>query len=505
MAATRAAWLKRSFLVLLVVVVLVSGWYAYTQGWLGPVEQWINQAVARLRTKDGNQPSAANPHAGHGMAGMTMPGMDATASESMGTPSAVPGHATVMIPGELQQRIGVRIGQVERGPLQMHVDALGIVQPNETQVARVSIKTEGWVDQLFVNFVGQTVRKGDPLLSIYSPQFLSTQQELLNALRTDQSLGGSRSSLALAARRRLELWDVPADEIDRMVQSGQPQRDLVLKSPINGTVLEKKVFEKQYVTPDKELYVIGDLSTVWVQAKVYEYEIPHVELGQPATITIPVMPDRQFTGKVVFIQPTVEEITRTVQVRVELPNQEGIFKPGMFAEIAIQHPMGDGLLVPTSAVLRTGERDIAYRVEPGDHFIPIAVKISPIQFGDNYQVLEGLHEGERIVTSANFLIDSESRIRSGGGGMAGMHHHGGDQGEKATPQAVPSGHEGHQAPNSGHSEHQAPDMQMDHSEHGGQKQPAQDHSGHEGHDMSEMPGMSDMPGMDHSQHGGAKR
>ncbi len=347
---------------------------------------------------------------------------DAMPIEATGTSSHVPGHATVMIPGELQQRIGVRVGRVERGPLKMRVNALGIVQPDETRVARIGIKTEGWVDHLFVNFVGQAVHKGDRLLSIYSPQFLSTQQELLNSLPAERNMGGDGQTLSEAARRRLELWDVPQDEIEQLMRTGQSQKDLILKSPISGTVLEKNVFEKQYVTPEKELYVIGDLSTVWVQAKVYEYEIPHVELGRPATVTIPSLPDRQFTGKVVFIAPTVDEVTRTVQVRIELSNKEGIFKPGMFAQISIQHPMGDGLLVPTSAVLQTGERNIAYRVESDDHFVPVAVKISPIQFGDQYQILEGLKEGERIVTSANFLIDSESRIRLGGGGMAGMDH-----------------------------------------------------------------------------------
>jgi Cu(I)/Ag(I) efflux system membrane fusion protein len=271
-------------------------------------------------------------------------------------------------------------------------------------------------------------------------------------------VGGGQQSLSSAARRRLKLWDVPPDAIDQLVRTAQPQKDLVLKSPINGTVLEKKVFEKQYVTPEKELYVIGDLSTVWVQAKVYEYEIPHVELGQPATVTIASLPDRQFTGKVVFVQPTVEEVTRTVQVRVELPNPGGTFKPGMFAQISIRHPMGEGLLVPTSAVLRTGERDIAYRVEPGDHFVPVAVKLSPIQFGERYEVLEGLKEGEKVVTSANFLIDSESRIRLGAGGMAGM-------------------------------------PGMDHAGHGGKQPPAKD----SGHDHPADGARQAMPGMDHSK------
>ena len=489
MAQTRRRWFGRLLALLLVAALAAGIWYADTRGWLMPVRNWLSQRQTTGSPKEvapanatiwtcAMHPQVRQDHPGRcPICGMNLvrvrseetdkAGGGGTSTESMGTPSTVPGHTTVMIPGELQQRIGVRIGQVEKGPLLMSVDALGIVQPNETQVARVNIKTEGWVDKLFVNFVGQTVRKGDPLLSIYSPNFLSTQQELLNALRSEQTAGGGQQSLSSAARRRLELWDVPADEIDRMVQSGKPQQDLVLKSPIKGTVLEKKVFEKQYVTPDKELYVIADLSTVWVQAKVYEYEIPHVELGQPAKVTIASLPNQQFTGKVVFVQPTVELITRTVEVRVELPNQEGVFKPGMFAQVSIRHPMGEGLLVPTSAVLRTGERDIAFRVEPGDHFVPVAVKLSPIQFGDRFQVLEGLKEGEQIVTSANFLIDSESRIRLGAGGMAGMagmDHAGGHRGKAVVD---------------------------------GKQAPAKD-SGHGGEAMPEMPGM-DRSKMQHKE------
>ncbi len=347
--------------------------------------------------------------------GKSAPADGSTPAEQPGTPSGVPGHAAVTIPGELQQRIGVRIGRVEKGPLRATIRAVGIVEPDETRLARVSIKTEGWVDKLAVNFVGQTVRKGDPLLTIYSPQFFSTQQELLTALRIERTLGdGQRqNTLADAARRRLELWDVPPAEIDRVVQTGRPQKDLTLRSPIDGTVLERNVFRRQYVTPEKELYVIGDLSTVWVQAKVYEYEIPHVALGQPAAVTIASLPNRQFAGKVVFVQPTVDPATRTVQVRIALPNPEGVLKPGTFAQVALSHAMGEGLLVPVSAILRTGEQDIAYRAAPGGRFVPVAVKLGPAEFDGQYQILDGLKEGDRIAISANFLIDSESRIRAG--------------------------------------------------------------------------------------------
>jgi Cu(I)/Ag(I) efflux system membrane fusion protein len=267
---------------------------------------------------------------------------------------------------------------------------------------------------VFVGYTGQKVKKGDRLLSIYSPQFLTTQQQYLDARQAKEP------TMVELARQRLKLWDVPDDEIKKLEKTGKPQTNLTLRSPLTGTVLTKNVFAGQYVTPQSDLYVVADLSTVWVQAKVYEYELPHVEVGQPATVTLPALPERKFTGKVVFLQPTVDEATRTVQVRIELPNKDGLLRPGMFAHVIIEHTMGEGLLVPAAAVLRTGEQDIAYRVKAPGRFVPVAVKISPLHFGDRFQILEGLKAGDQVVTSANFLIDSESRLRSGGGGMPGM-------------------------------------------------------------------------------------
>jgi Cu(I)/Ag(I) efflux system membrane fusion protein len=296
----------------------------------------------------------------------------------------------------------------------MSVRTVGIVETDETKVAHIHLKTEGWVEKVFVGYTGQKVKKGDPLLAIYSPQFLTTQQEFLNALQ------GKQPALVELARRRLELWDVPADEIKELESHGKPSTFLTLRSPLEGTVLVKNTFAGQYVTLEKELYVLADLSTVWVQAKVYEYELPHVEKDQPAFVTVPALPEKMFSGKVVFLQPTVDPKTRTVQVRVELPNEEGLLRPGMFAHVTIEHSMGTGLLVPASAVIRTGERDVAYLVKSEGRFVPVEVKISPFRFeaakgaGGRFQVLEGLKAGDLVVTSANFLIDSESRLRLGG-------------------------------------------------------------------------------------------
>jgi Cu(I)/Ag(I) efflux system membrane fusion protein len=346
------------------------------------------------------------------MPGMKMEGEQADSSE-------VEGYVDVKIAPDLQQSLGVKFGEVEQAKLQMSVRAVGIVRPDETKVAHVNLKTEGWVEDLFVNYTGQEVQKGDPLLAIYSPDFLTTQSEYLIA-RQAKSSSDKTFSLTEAVLRRLELWDVPQDEIDELVRTKEIRKNLTLRSPLTGAVLEKHAFEGQHVGPKDELYVIADLSTVWVQAKVYEYELPHVALDAPAGVTIPALPDEEFNGKVVFIQPTLDEATRTAQVRIELPNPHGRLKPGMFAHIRLTHDMGEALLVPATAIMRTGERDLAFRVDAEDRFVPAEVKISPIKFEERFQVLEGLKAGDKVVTSANFLIDSESRLRAGGGGMAGM-------------------------------------------------------------------------------------
>jgi Cu(I)/Ag(I) efflux system membrane fusion protein len=438
MAAARRQWLLWLAALAALAVIGAGSWYAHARGWLAPLEDW-----ARRLVKPG---AGAASHGGMGMGGMSMGGMSmggmsmggmSMGSMSLGKHSEVPGHAEVTLPGEVRQRIGVTVGTVKEAPLRMSVRTVGIVQTDETKLAHVHLKTEGWVHKVFVDYIGQQVEKGAPLLSIYSPQFLTTQREYLSTRRAERGrrpLGGDRS-LAGLALQRLELWDVPKDEIRQLEKTGKPHKYLTLRSPIKGTVLSRNAFAGQYVTPQTELYAVADLSTVWVQAKVYEYELPHVELGQPVAVTVPALPERKLTGKVVFVQPTVDQSTRTAQVRIELPNKEGLLRPGMFAHVVIEHAMGKGLLVPASAVIRTGERDIAYRVESKGRFVPVVVQVSPLRFGNRFQVLEGLKAGERVATSANFLIDSESRLRAGGGmsmpGMAGIDM-GGKKGKEST-------------------------------------------------------------------------
>ncbi len=356
------------------------------------------------------------------MPGMQMPGMEmAPAEPNTGGRQAPEGLSTVTIAPTVQQRIGVTLGKAEMTPLVLRIRTVGIVRPNETKVAHIHLKTEGWVQKLFVSFTGQTVKAGDPLLSIYSPAFFAAQREFLVALQAAKTTPSPDQQIVVdAARTRLQLWDVPQEEIESLEKTGKVLKDLILRTPISGTVLEKKAFEGQYVAPQDELYLVADLSTVWVQAKVYEYELPHAQLNMPVTVTLPAFPAREFTGQITFIDPTVEEPARTVQVRVELPNENSQFKPGMFANVLISHQMGQGLTVPSSAVIRTGRRNIAYRVEAQDRFVPVEIVVNPIQFEDRFQVLKGLRAGDMVVTSANFLIDSESRLRAGAAAMAGM-------------------------------------------------------------------------------------
>jgi Cu(I)/Ag(I) efflux system membrane fusion protein len=398
--------------VVLVVVVIVGAglWYAVDRGWFAGPDH------ARM-TEGAKEAGQGN------MAGMDMQGMEMGNAKKMEPKekSDVEGYAPIMIAPDIQQRIGVTVDAVKKEPLRMSVNTVGIVHPNETKTARIHLRANGWVEKLFVNFTGQQVEKGAPLLSIYSPDFLSAQDEYLIARRSQNVQAAGTPSLARAALEKLKLLGISDDEIRKLEETGEAQVNLTLRSPITGTVLKKDVLEGDYITPERELYAVSDLSTVWVQAKAYQYELPHIELGMPAHVSVPGLPDSRYEGKVVFIQPTVEEATRTVQVRIELANPDGLLKPDMFVEVEIEHEMGEGLLVPVAAVFRTGKRDIVFRAEKDQHFMPIEVEISPMKFAEErYQVMKGLAAGDRIITSANFLIDSESRLRAGAGGMASM-------------------------------------------------------------------------------------
>ena len=331
---------------------------------------------------------------------------------------------TVMISPIKQQLIGVRTDTVKRESVKRTIRAVAQVQIDETKIARIHVKTSGWVDQIYVDFVGKLVRKGQPLFSFYSPDLVSTQQEYLIALRAQKDLGTSpfpevskgSETLLQAARERLRLWDISDDQLKKLDETGQVTRDITMYSPVDGFVTKREVYEKMYLQPETELYELVDLSTVWVNAEIYEYEVPFVAVGQTAAMTLSYFPGHTYKGKVVYIYPSVDPTTRTVKVRLEFLNPDFVLKPDMFAEVQLNISQATALFVPREAVLDSGAEQIVF-VSVGDgYFEPRKVELGA-RLDDRIVVLSGLKPGERVVTSGNFLIDSESRLKNAMGGM----------------------------------------------------------------------------------------
>jgi Cu(I)/Ag(I) efflux system membrane fusion protein len=340
---------------------------------------------------------------------------------------------TVQISPERQQLIGVKFGRVEIRPLEKVMRTVGRVDYDEKRIVTISPKIGGWIDELFVDFTGRFVRQGEPLLTIYSPELVSTQEEYLVALRARKDLvkspfpevAASGNSLAESAKRRLKLWDISDDQIKALEESGQAKKTLTLFSPFSGFVLEKMAYKGMSVMPGMALYKLADLSVVWLYVDIYEYELPFVKLGQEATIQLSYLPGETFKGKAIYIYPSLNPETRTAKVRFEFPNPHGELKPEMYANAEIKVQLGQKLVVPDGAIIDTGIRQMAIVDKGGGYFEPREVKV--MKGTENYyEVISGLKAGERVVTSANFLVDSESKLKEAMGGMMmpGMEHGG---------------------------------------------------------------------------------
>lgn len=353
-----------------------------------------------------------------------------------GTP---PDLAEVPLSREGIRVLGVRTVAASRGRLQRTVRAVGHVTADETRIHRVHTKIGGYVERLHVNQTGQVVRKGQPLLDLYSPELLASQEEYLRALDAarrfaDSSLPEVREggkALLDAARRRLELYDVPSSFLKKLDKTGQPQRTVTLLAPASGVVTLKGVFEGQRIEPATEVMTVTDLSRIWIEADLYEDEARGLALGQGATATLSYDATVRLEGRVSFIQPTLNPETRTVRVRLEFANPDGRLRPGDFANVDIPLQSADGVLIPDTAIMDTGEREIVFVEAEKQRFVPRRVVVG-LRHGGQALILEGLAEGERVATAATFLLDSESRIRSAVQG--------------GTPTAnppVPAGHEGH--------------------------------------------------------------
>lgn len=349
------------------------------------------------------------------MAGMEMNGSAAGPTDGM--VGMEMGEGTIRLTADQIRTFGITFGTAETRPLERTIRAVGLVNFDETRMAYVAPKVTGYVERLYVDFTGKPVSRGQPLLEIYSPELVSAQEELLLARRLDEKVGASgvegvatgSTDLLASAKRRLRYWDISEAQIERVLRTGQVQKTLTLHAPVSGIVMEKNVLEGQAVEPGDNLYMIADLSEVWVEAELFEADVALIQEGMPAMIDVTALPGRTFEGRVEYVYPTLEEETRSMKARVALPNPGGRLKPGMYTTVRLERSLGEVLTIPTSAVLRTGDRAIAF-VDMGEgRLMPHELTLG-LAADEYVEVMKGIEPGARVVTSAQFLLDSESNL-----------------------------------------------------------------------------------------------
>lgn len=324
---------------------------------------------------------------------------------------------TVMLSSATQQEINVTYARVRRAHLVRTIRTVGVLNPDEQDIAHVHVKVAGWIQKVFLNYAGQQIRKGQPLFTLYSPDLVSTEQEYLIALKGQKYLSktpysdvsSEANSLLSATRDRLRLWDVTDAQINKLAATGKAARTMTLYSPINGFVMSRNAYAQTYVTPQTDLYDIVNLSKIWVYVDIFQYEAPYVHVGQMAQMQLSYFPGKTYRGRVTYVYPTVDPKTRTIKVRLEFPNPGYELKPNMYANVQLKVNYGVQTLVPSEAVLNSGTRQVVFLARPGGYFEPREIKIGA-QFDGQTVVLTGLKPGEKIVKSGNFLIDSESRL-----------------------------------------------------------------------------------------------
>ena len=393
-------------------------------------------------------PSAAPASTVQGHAGM--PGMEPTAG---GDRPPGTGTQTVYISPARQQLIGVRTATIGFREIGTTLRTVGTLAYDETRVAQVHTKISGWIDRVYIDYVGRDVRQDEPLLTVYSPELVSTQTEYLLAMKNKAQLEKSSvpatraaaESLMTAARDRLKLWDIPEEHIKELEESGQVQRTLMLHSPFNGIVLERNAFPGQYITPETVTFKVADLSTIWVLGAVFEYELPLIKLGQVADVEFPSsQSQRPLRGRITFIAPDVDPQTRRVRIRAEVSNPDRSLKPQTYVTVVVHTGSGRQLAIPKEAVIDNGDKQYAIVALPNGYFSPQEIRLGA-PADEFYQLLGGLKEGDTVVSSAQFLIDSETNLQAAMQSMIGMHDMPTPEQSPATaPKAPPvDPHKGH--------------------------------------------------------------
>jgi Cu(I)/Ag(I) efflux system membrane fusion protein/cobalt-zinc-cadmium efflux system membrane fusion protein len=341
--------------------------------------------------------------------------------------------STIRIDPVTIQNMGVRLGRVERKPLVRYIRTFGNITYDERLIYTVNTKFNGWIEKLYVDFVGETVKKGQPLFDIYSPELVTAQEEYLLALQHNKSLKESpypiiregAQRLLNASRTRLKYWDLSDNQIKKIESTRKIQKTLTIFSPAKGVVINKNAFQGHYVKEGEHQYEIADLSTVWVDVDIYEYELPWVHKGMPAKMELSYIPGKIFAGKVLYVYPFLTAKTRTATLRLEFPNPDFHLKPNMYTNVTLESIIsGESLVIPQEAVIDSGVRKIVFVALGNGRFQPREVKLGVEGNEDVFQVLKGLKEHEQIVISAQFMLDSESRLREAIQKMMGVRQQG---------------------------------------------------------------------------------
>lgn len=338
--------------------------------------------------------------------------------------NAEPNLSPVQLSPERLQSIGVKFAEVKRRAVQDELRVTGTVDVNEERLAYVQTRFPGWIQRVFADATFQYVRKGQPLFTIYSQELVSTEQEFLLALKDQQAFSQAHGTaaneadwLVNAARERLRQWNVPDSEITRLQNTSEVQHEITVQSPSSGYITERNALPNQFVQPETKLYTIADLSQVWIYAQVFQTDVGLLKTGDPATVTADAYPGRTFRGRVQQILPQVDASTPTVRVRLVFDNSGLLLKPGMYVNVILGVPLGAEVVIPASGVLQSGTQQIAF-VNHGNGYLEPRQITTGLRVGDGFVVLNGLRAGERIVASANFLIDSEAQLQAALGQFA---------------------------------------------------------------------------------------
>jgi membrane fusion protein, copper/silver efflux system len=405
--------MKNKNIMIIIAVLLFAGLIIYVS------KAGLLKSPEKKTTAESSEKQNASGHEGHTP--------DTKESEAKPDASEEQETPTIEITPEKQQLIGVKIAEVAVRLFQRTIRTVGRIEYDERKIATVNTKIEGWIEKLYVDYTGRYVKKGEALAEIFSPELIATQQEFINAFRwTKQSNGGKgefsdknvtrmlardAETIVEASRQRLRLWDISEEQIKKIEDTGKPIRTITLFSPVSGYVTQKMAVQGMKVMPGEKLFDVADLSSLWVIADIYEYELSLMRLGQKAKITLSYFPDKEFFSQISYIYPSISGTTRTAKVRFEIANSVGQLKPQMFSNVEIKVNMGKKLAIPDDAVIDTGTRQVVYVDKGEGYFEPREVMLGMSVEGFR-EVIKGLKSGEKIAASATFLIDSEAQLKN---------------------------------------------------------------------------------------------